>query len=104
MNPGTGSPEVRGTGIAVVVGPKYLRRFDLRRRGMLWKSLWNCWPRGKFLRVKICYPARAGEFLDAKALNSNQLGNSLGINIGGINGASTYSQFGDLHISRFVTF
>ena len=65
----------------VLSGRNYLRSRDLRWMDVLWKSLWNCWTPGKFLRVKICHPAQAGKFPASKALNSNQLANSLGINI-----------------------
>jgi hypothetical protein len=67
--------------MAVVLHGKYLRRFELQRVAPLWKSLWNCWREQKSLAVKICNGVRDGEFLASKALNSNQLGNSLRINI-----------------------
>jgi hypothetical protein len=71
---------------------------------VLWKSLWNYWLRKKCLVVKIRRPSRRGGLPNPKALNSNQLGNSLGINMGGTCGKAGYSGFGDLHISRFLTF
>ncbi len=40
-------------------------------------------------------------FTPCKALSSNQLGNSLAINIAEIQTAPSNSRFRDLHISRF---
>ena len=83
----------RVTRSTVVFRGKYLRRFELLGSGALWKSLWNCWRREKCLEVKICQLAHAGVFLAPKALSSNQLGNSLDINIGGISGNPACSHF-----------
>ena len=94
----------RITGMPVVIFRKYLRRFELQLTRVLWKSLWNCWRRKKFLRVKICHPAQAGKFPASKALNSNQLANSLGINIVTSGGKPHNSRIGVLHISQFLTF
>ena len=53
----------------------------------------KCW-------VRFDFPGR----VSLKALNSNQLGNSFGINIGGSQGKPTGCQFGLLHILGFMTF
>jgi hypothetical protein len=83
---------------------KYLRRFELRGAGLLWKSLWNCWPWRESLPVKICQGIREAGFLAPKVLNSNQLGNSLRINIAQNREKAAYSRFADLHIWRSMTF
>jgi hypothetical protein len=69
------------TGIAVVLAGKYLSRFELRWPIMLWKSLWNAgceknaWGQSAMTGITLqC-------FTPCKALSSNQLGNSLAINI-----------------------
>jgi hypothetical protein len=93
-----------GRGKAVVLPGKYLRRFELRGTGVLWKSLWNCWLLRKYLVVKICQPVRCRRFSVAKTLSSNQLGNSLGINIVWMRENRDFSHFGVLHISRLLTF
>ena len=90
--------------MAVVSRGKYLRGFELRGAALLWKSLWNCWPSGESLAVKICQGFRGAEFPAPKALNSNQLGNSLRINIVKTREKAAYSRFVDLHIWRSVTF
>jgi hypothetical protein len=76
----------------------------LRGAVLLWKSLWNCWPLEESLAVKICQSLREAGFLAPKALNSNQLGNSLRINIVKTLEKPPYSRFVDLHIWRSVTF
>ena len=83
----------RVTRSTVVFRGKYLMGFELRVTAALWKSLWNCWQGEKCLEVKICQLARTGVFLAPKALSSNQLGNSLDINIGGIGGNPASSRF-----------
>jgi hypothetical protein len=93
-----------GRGKAVVLPGKYLRRFELRGRGVLWKSLWNCWLRKKYLAVKICQRFGCGRFSVAKTLSSNQLGNSLGINIVRVRENRDFSHFGVLHIPQLLTF
>jgi hypothetical protein len=45
-----------------------------------------------------------GEFLAPKALSSNQLGNSLRINIVETSEKAAYSRLGDLHIWGSLTF
>jgi hypothetical protein len=65
---------------------------------VLWKSLWNCWLGKKSLPVKICQGVRDAGFLAPKALNSNQLGNSLRINIVKTREKAAYFGFVDLHI------
>jgi hypothetical protein len=84
----------------VVYPVNYLRGFGLRPASVLWKSLWNCWLRRKSLAVKICHGVCDAEFLAPKALNSNQLGNSLRINIVKTCEMPAYSSFVDLHIWR----
>jgi hypothetical protein len=82
----------------------YLRGFELQAAGVLWKSLWNCWQLGESLAVKICQAICDHGFLASKALNSNQLGNSLRINIVKTSEKAAYSRFADLHIWRSMTF
>src|SRR5271165_1022937 len=55
------------TGTAVVLRGKYLRGFELRGAGLLWKSLWNCWPWAESLAVEICQGFREAGFLASKA-------------------------------------
>jgi hypothetical protein len=66
--------------------------------------LWNWRLSEKCLTVKICQAIRGDEFSIAKGMNSNQLGNSLGINIGGMAGKSNDSRFGVLHILGLLAF
>ena len=66
--------------------------------------MWNCWQLGESLAVKICRAICDHGFVASKALNSNQLGNSLRINIVKTREKAAYSRFADLHIWRSMTF
>jgi hypothetical protein len=53
----------KGTGIPVVLSGNYLRRIELRRTGVLWKSLWNYWRQEKTPDGKYLSFIRHGAFL-----------------------------------------
>jgi hypothetical protein len=78
-NGGGGPAAARGiataAGMPVVLPGKYLRRFGLRARSRLWKSLWNGWMSGKFLAANPFQEMSGQDFPALKVLNSNQLDN-----------------------------
>jgi|ERR1019366_5723870 hypothetical protein len=73
--PGAARGIATATGVPVVLRGKFLRRFGLRARSRLWKSLWNGWMSGKFLAANPFQEMSGYDFRALKALNSNQLDN-----------------------------
>ena len=91
--------------MTVVLRGKYLRGFELRGAGRAVEKLVELLALGKMAGGKdLSSCLTAADFRPPKALNSNQLGNSLRINIGTTREKSAYSHFADLHISGSLTF
>jgi hypothetical protein len=78
-------------------------RLGLACATFLWKSLWNGWRREKASDRELRCKARNMVSQTPKALSSNQLGNSLGINMERLLKTLRVPVFEVLHISRFLT-
>lgn len=77
---------------------KSLRQLRLRVLRAAVESLWNCGRGGKGFSIKPISGIDFPNWDAPKTLNSNQLANSLGINMGGGEVQASDSQIGDLHI------